>query len=248
MDAAPDAAQADDLAQVIASIDELLAVLGLDGDVIELDDISHRTGIPVDRVRTMLRGGQVEPRSLPEIFQQRLVFLRETRLKPGGKQYSHDEIAAGAGISHGQVGYMLRGERMPGLKVLGGLERFFEVPPGFFTAGDRDALCRALQPVHDSLTHTALLKGKGITQLAMRSSASNATPGRLGDELRAALTFALNQPDPGRDDPEVRELTDTMLALTPKSRRRILPLIQGVLGLVRPDPEHPGDDTGPRAR
>ncbi|MFD7613076.1 helix-turn-helix domain-containing protein [Streptomyces sp. NPDC059828] len=247
MDAAPDAAQADDLAEVIASIDELLALLGLDSDVIELDDISYRTGIPVDRVQAMIRGAEAEPRSLPEIFQQRLVFLRETRLKSGGKQFSHDEIAAGAGISHGQVGYMLRGERMPGLKVLGGLERFFEVPPGFFTASDRDALCRALRPVHDSLTHTALLKGKGITQLAMRSSASSDMSGRLGDELRAALTFALNQPAPERDDPEVRELTDTMLALTPKSRRRIIPLIQGLLGLVRSDSEHPGEGSSPGA-
>ncbi|MER5466258.1 helix-turn-helix transcriptional regulator [Streptomyces sp. NPDC002668] len=235
MDAAPDAFPVNDLATAVVSIDELLRTLGLDRDVIDIDKISYETGIPVDRVHALLDGKELEPANLQESFQQRLVFLRETRLKPGGKRYTLDEIGTGAGISHAQAGYMLNGKRSPGLAVLASLERFFAVQPGFFTATDRQALHRALQPIHDQLTHLALLKGKGISDLAMRSGTTTTTgeDSKLGLELRAALTVALNQPEPEKDDPEVRELTDKMRSLPSKSRRRILPLIQGLLGLVR---------------
>ncbi|MGW0333488.1 helix-turn-helix domain-containing protein [Streptomyces sp. NPDC003011] len=239
MHAAADASQADDLAEIIASIDELLSMLGMSRDDIDLDDISYQTAIPVDRIRSLLNGEHTEPEDLQEAFKQRLVFLRETRLKPGGKRYTLDEIAAGAGISHGQVGYLLNGERRPGFAVLAGLQQFFDVSPGFFTATERQALHRALQPVHESLTHLALLKGKGISQLALRSSIAPGASSRLGHELRAALETALSQTEP--EDAEVQELTDKMLSLPTRSRRRILPVIKEMLGLVRPDGE-PSDD------
>ncbi|MEW2132068.1 helix-turn-helix transcriptional regulator [Streptomyces sp. NPDC005435] len=235
MHAAADASQADGLAAMMAEIDELLSVLRMSREDIDLDDLSYQSGLPADRVRALLDGAEVGPENLEERFQQRLVFLRQTRLKPGGKRFTLDEIAAGAGISHGQVGYLLNGERRPGFTVLAGLERFFDVPPGFFTATERQALHRALKPVRESLTHLALLKGKGIHQLALRSGDFHGASTRLGHELRAALETALSQPEPPVEDPEMRELTDTITALPVKSRRRIMPLIQDLLGLVRSD-------------
>ncbi|MEV6397346.1 helix-turn-helix transcriptional regulator [Streptomyces sp. NPDC051907] len=230
MDSAPDASQVDDLAVSVASIDELLDALGLGRDVIDIDQISHETGIAADRVHALLDGSEAEPEDPSEAFQRRLVFLRETRLKPGGQRYTLLEIGEGAGISKGMVDYLLKGQRSPGLTILARLETFFAVQPGFFTATERQALHRALQPIHDQLTHLALLKGEGISQLAMRSGAARGRDGRLSAELRAALTTALNQPAP---DPEVRELTDTMLSMPSRKRRRILPQIQGLLGLAR---------------
>lgn len=196
----------------------------------------------MERVHALLNGEEAQPEQLQDVFRQRLVFLRDTRVKAGGKRYTLDEIAAGAGISHGQVGYLLSGERKPGFTVLAGLERFFAVPPGFFTATERQALYRSLKPVHESLTHVALLKGKGISQLALRSTLAPGTSSdRLGEELRSALQAALSQPEPEPEDPEVRELADRMLSLPAKSRRRIIPLIKDLLGLVRAESDSPTD-------
>ncbi|MBY8846077.1 helix-turn-helix transcriptional regulator [Streptomyces sp. SP2-10] len=241
MPADADASKADDFSGIIASIDQLLSTLGMCHEDLDLEEISYQTAIPVDRVRSLLAGAEAEPEDLHDTFKQRLIFLRETRLKPDGKRYTLDEIAAGTGVSHGQVGYLLNGERRPGFTVLASLEQFFNVSPGFFTATERQALSRALQPVHESLMHLALLKGKGVSHLALRSSITQgASSSRLGLELRAALAAAISQPEP--EDPEVRELTNTMLSLPTKSRRQILPLIKDMLGLVRPGDAPPDDD------
>ncbi|MFI2077608.1 helix-turn-helix domain-containing protein [Streptomyces triculaminicus] len=233
-----DAFHADDLERGIASVDELLHVLGLSREVIDFDKISYDTGLTVERVRGLLAGEEAGPEDLSQTFQRRLVFLRETRRKPNGKKYTLDEIGQGAGISKGQVGFLLNGQRMPGLAGVSKLERFFAVQPGFFTATDRQALRRALQPIHEQLTHLALLKGQGITRLAMRSGASG-EDSKLDRELRAALTVALAEPEGDREDPELRELTEEIRALPTKSRRRIFPVLRGLLGLARPEEEKP---------
>ncbi|MFJ5779958.1 helix-turn-helix domain-containing protein [Streptomyces sp. NPDC093094] len=243
MRAAADASGADDLAQVVASIDQLLSSLGMSRDDLDLDAISFQTALPVDRIRPLLDGERTEPDDLHGTFRSRLVFLRETRLKPDGRRCTLEEIATGTGVSHGQVGYLLNGERRPGFTVLAALEKFFDVSPGFFTATQCQVLSRALQPVHESLTHLALLKGKGISQIALRSSITPGTSGRLGLELRTALEAAVSRPE--SEDPEVRELTDTMLSLPSKSRRQILPLVKDLLGLVRPGDPPSEDDPRP---
>ncbi|MFE1173942.1 helix-turn-helix domain-containing protein [Streptomyces sp. NPDC058773] len=256
---ASDMHPADGLRAVVAAIDELLRDLDLGRDVIDIEHLSHRTGLTVPRVRALLDHSGEEPEAaddrsghtdgesrssddasgsgsekVQDSFQNRLVFLRETRRKPDGKMYTLDEIGAGAGISHGQVGYLLNGKRKsPGLDVTRKLEKFFEVEPGFFTATERQALYRALQSTHEQLTHLALLRGKGINRLAMRSDTSGDS--RIDRELRDALSEALSRPE--REDPEVRELTDRMRSLPSKSRRRVFPLIQGLLGLARPEHE-----------
>lgn len=241
MHADADASKADDFSGIITSINQLLLTLGLDHEDLDLEGISYQTAIPVDRVRSLLAGAETEPEDLHDTFKQRLIFLRETRLKPDGKRYTLDEIATGTGVSHGQIGYLLNGERRPGFTVLASLEQFFDVSPGFFTATERQALSRALQPVHESLMHLALLKGKGISHLALRSSITPGSSSRLGLELRAALEAAISQPEP--EDPEVRELTNTMLSLPTKCRRQIFPLIKDMLGLVRTDDDPPADET-----
>ncbi|MFJ6791454.1 helix-turn-helix domain-containing protein [Streptomyces angustmyceticus] len=231
---ASDVDPADGLQAVVAAIDELLRDLDLGRDVIDLDHLSHRTGLTVPRVRELLDDTGEDSGNVQDSFQERLVFLRETRRKPDGKMYTLDEIGAGAGISHGQVGYLLNGKRKsPGLDVTRKLEKFFEVEPGFFTATERQALYRALQSTHEQLTHLALLRGKGINRLAMRSGTCGDS--RIDRELRDALSEALSRPE--GEDPEVRELTDRMRSLPTRSRRRVFPLIQGLLGLARPETE-----------
>ncbi len=183
-------------------------------------------------MNALLDGTDVDPGDVQQNFQQRLNFLRETRLKPDGKQYTLDEIGAGAGISHGSVGYLLKGQRSPGLAALASLESFFGVQPGFFTATERQALLRALGPIRDQLTHLALLRGKSVPRLAMGNGASP-----LSKELRDALEDTQTQPND--EDPEVRILTDTVKSLPDRSRKRILPVVWGVLDLVREEDDEP---------
>ncbi|MGW2652062.1 helix-turn-helix domain-containing protein [Streptomyces sp. NPDC001478] len=225
---APDGRQPDALAAAVASIDQLIQSLGMDRSVIDVERLSFETGIPAERIPGLLDGMVPESETPQETFRKRLVFLRDTRLKPGGKKRTLDEIGEGAGISHGQVSYLLKGKRSPGVGAVSGLEAFFNVAPGFFTATERQALHRALQPIHEQLIHVALLRGTGISALAMRSSSVGSDDDRIGRELRAAVAEALQQPE------EVRELTYQMRALPAKSRTRVFPLIRGILGLERP--------------
>ncbi|MFJ2628957.1 hypothetical protein ACIO6T_37755 [Streptomyces sp. NPDC087532] len=232
---APDGRQPDALAAAVASIDQLIQSLDMDRSVIDVERLSFETGIPTERIPGLLDGMTPESETPQETFRKRLVFLRDTRLKPGGKRLTLDEIGEGAGISHGQVAYLLKGQRSPGVGAVSGLEMFFGVVPGFFTATERQALHRALQPIHEQLTHVALLRGTGISALAMRSSSVGGDDDRIGRELRAAVAEALQQPE------EVRELTHQMRALPPKSRTRIFPVIRQILGLERPDSSQPTD-------
>ncbi|MFJ4685154.1 hypothetical protein ACIQNG_05270 [Streptomyces sp. NPDC091377] len=239
MDRTPDT-QVDDLAVAVAAIDELLHALGLDRGAIDIGKLSHETGILAERVNALLDGTDADPGDVQRNFQKRLNFLRETRLKPDGKQYTLDEIGAGAGISHGSVGYLLKGQRSPGLAALASLEGFFGVQPGFFTATERQALLRALGPIRDQLTHLALLRGKSVAGLAMGGCAPENGESRLSKELREALALARRCPDD--EDPEVRILADTFKSLPHRSRERILPVVWGVLGLVRAECDAPDRD------
>ncbi|MCX5103462.1 hypothetical protein [Streptomyces sp. NBC_00439] len=232
---APDGLQPDALAAVVASIDQLLQSLGMDRSVIDLQRLSYETGIPVEQIPALFDGHVPEPENAQETFRRRLVFLRGSRLKLSGKQLTLDEIGEGSGISHGQVAYLLKGQRSPGVAAVSGLETYFGVVPGFFTATERQALHRALQPIQEQLTHVALLKGTGISALAMRSSSVGSDNDRIGRELRVAVAEALQQPE------EVRELTHQMRALPPRSRTRIFPVIRQILGLERPDSSQPTD-------
>lgn len=219
--------QGDDLQALVSAIDELLNAVGLGREAIDSDKLSFETGIPVDRVAELLDGAESEPESLNETFRQRLNFLRETRRKPDGKRFTLDEIGQGAGISKAQAGFLLNGQRMPGLAIVSALENFFHVEPGFFSATERQSLCRALQPVRGQLTHLAFLKGHGITRMAMRSGRT-ADESALGQELLSALSAVLNEPD--REDPEVRQLTSEITSLPCESRRRV---VSGLRSLLR---------------
>ncbi|MEU2764514.1 helix-turn-helix transcriptional regulator [Streptomyces sp. NPDC006906] len=215
------------LAQSIQSLETLLAELGMDRSLIDLDRLSYHAGIPRQRVAELLEG-HAPPQEAPaqEIFRQRLNFLRETRRKDDGKRLTQDEIGEGACMSHGQVGFLLNGQRSPGMWAVSALEKFFHVPAGFLTASEEQALDRALKPVLEQLLHLAVLKGRGISALAMRSTSDGAGHDQVGRELRTALAQALSAPP----DDDVRELAQQVGALPPKSRNRVIPAIRRILG------------------
>ncbi|MEU2714833.1 XRE family transcriptional regulator [Streptomyces sp. NPDC007205] len=165
------------LAAVLDRLGELTGRPGRLPEVLDVADLSHRTGIPVSVVVELLAGGRAPETSLAGRVRQRLDFIRETRRRPDGKRYSLDELARIAGTSRQWLSEW-RKSGMPGLQHTDRLRRFFGLPAGFFTADEPEALQEALRPVLQSLEAEAdplvRLRESGLIRLAARAPQMNA--------------------------------------------------------------------------
>jgi hypothetical protein len=229
---ADDAPPEDDLAALIAAINDLLPSVELSHQDLELETVTYATGIAEECVLALLRGEQVPEDRLNPSFTERLAFLHTTRPAPNGKPFSHAYIAGRIGVSRGMVWALFSGEREAGRVVAASLEEFFGADPGFLSTSGRRALVRALRPVYASLLTLSSLRGEGVRQLAMRSSVHGADI-RLASPLQRALTDALAQPRTEPEDPqeqELREIAARVRALPPTPRRRLIDTMRGLLG------------------
>ncbi|MEV0445155.1 helix-turn-helix transcriptional regulator [Streptomyces spectabilis] len=166
--------------------------------LLDVQHISHQTGIARDRVHALLRGARVErepdePKAR-ETFRrglvvQRLQFLRQTRLKQVARrngtveeQYSLRNIEEVTKISYQHVSKILNGESGASADHLGRLEQFFGVEPGFCLKTEDVALVGHLRQMVDvdlpKLATQALLQGGRV---ALRN------PGGEIDHLRDIL-------------------------------------------------------------
>jgi transcriptional regulator with XRE-family HTH domain len=165
------------LAGVLARLGELTGRSGRLSEVLDVADLSHRTGIPVGTVAELLAGGTAPEAGLAERVRQRLDFIRENRRRPDGKRYSLGELAAIAGTGRQWLSEW-RKSGMPGLEHTDRLRRFFGLPPGIFTADEPEALYEALQPVLQGLEAQAdplsRLRESGLVRLAARAPQMNA--------------------------------------------------------------------------
>ena len=165
------------LAEVLARIGELTGRPGRLPEVVDVADLSHRTGIPVGTVVELLGGGRAPEAGLAQRVRQRLDFIRETRRRPDGKRYSLDELARIAGTSRQWLSEW-RKSGLPSLEHTDRLRRFFGLPAGFFTADEPEALHEALQPVLQGLEAEAdpllRLRESGLVRLAARAPQMNA--------------------------------------------------------------------------
>ncbi|MCG7203907.1 MULTISPECIES: XRE family transcriptional regulator [Streptomyces] len=165
------------LTDVLARLGELTGRHGRLSEVLDVADLSHRTGIPVGVVAELLAGGTAPQTGLAERVRQRLDFIRENRRRPDGKRYSLGELAAIAGTSRQWLSEW-RKSGLPSLEHTDRLRRFFELPAGFFTADEPEALYEALQPVLQGLEAQAdplsRLRDSGLVRLAARAPQMNA--------------------------------------------------------------------------
>ncbi|MGW4907759.1 XRE family transcriptional regulator [Streptomyces sp. NPDC004270] len=165
------------LVGVLARLGELTGRPGRLSEVLDVADLSYRTGVPVGTVAELLAGGTAPEAGLAERVRQRLDFIRENRRRPDGKRYSLGELAAIAGTSRQWLSEW-RKSGMPGLEHTDRLRRFFGLPPGFFTADEPEALYEALQPVLQGLEAQAdplsRLRESGLVRLAARAPQMNA--------------------------------------------------------------------------
>jgi transcriptional regulator with XRE-family HTH domain len=164
------------LTGVLERLGELTGRPGRLPEVLDVADLSYRTGIPVGVVAELLAGGAAPEAELAERVRQRLDFIRENRRRPDGKRYSLGELATIAGTSRQWLSEW-RKSGLPSLEHTDRLRRFFGLPPGFFTADEPEALYEALQPVLQGLEAQAdplsRLRESGLVRLAARAPQMN---------------------------------------------------------------------------
>ncbi|MCN9241564.1 helix-turn-helix transcriptional regulator [Streptomyces sp. RY43-2] len=148
----PGAAATGLLPTVVSRVTALADRLGVPhAEIFDVPRLSVESGVPEPVVRALLSGVPAGEPDLQERFLQRLDLLRRTRLKPGGRKHTQQEIADGAGMSRQQVGALINGDRRPTMEHCDALQRFFGVHAGFLTAEDPEALAHALQSAEQEL-------------------------------------------------------------------------------------------------
>lgn len=170
-------------------LEELIGEADLDRDaVLDPVPLSMSTGLPVTAVRAGLARRPMPQTDFQRQVAQRLAFLRETRLRADGGQYTQAEIADGADVTPQWVGELLKGRKVPSLELASRIEDLFEVPRGFLTATPSQALGRALE---ERLAHEQARQLTGLRELKerfqLRSVAFRGAP-----ETLAAMQDLLN--------------------------------------------------------
>lgn len=234
----PDSLGEQDVAAAVAKLKEQLETLGRTTDVINFERIESTTGIPVDVVKRLFAGEAVAREEYDLSFQQRLQFLRRTRLREDGKEYSAIDIARAIGVSKPTITALLRGDRNPSLEVSASLARFFRVQSAFFTIDGGEALLNELKPVAEQASWLAEFRGVKLEHLALRGTIPSGSDD-LAQDLREAMRRAMDPPPPTADgqpeDSELREFTNTMRSLPASRRRSVMDVVRGVLGLANGD-------------
>jgi transcriptional regulator with XRE-family HTH domain len=148
----PGATATAQLPAVVARVTALADRLGVPhAEVFDVARLSVACGVPEAVVKALLGGRPAGEPDVQARFLQRLDLLRRTRLKPGGRKYTQQEIADGAGMSRQQAGALINGDRRPTMEHCDALQRFFRVHAGFLTAEDPEALVGALQRTEQEL-------------------------------------------------------------------------------------------------
>ncbi|MFC9816514.1 helix-turn-helix transcriptional regulator [Streptomyces virginiae] len=132
--------------KTLALLEQLIEEADLEwATVLDPRPLSMSTGLPVNVVWAGLTRRPMPQLKFHQQVAERLGFLRETRLRPDGGQYSQGEIADAAEVTPQWVGELLKGRKKPSLELAAVIEDFFKVPRGFLTATPSQALNRALE-------------------------------------------------------------------------------------------------------
>lgn len=146
------AALTDDVKRIVS----LAGDAGLrQGDVLDIARLSYDTGIPQRTVQALLNGDDVAEEDLKARVSTRFQVLRRTRLRPDQRAYSLKQIAESFNASGASLSAVAKGEGLPGVEHLLGIQRFFDVHDGFLLAEDATALRHALQQVLKQLERKA---------------------------------------------------------------------------------------------
>ncbi|MEV6532785.1 XRE family transcriptional regulator [Streptomyces sp. NPDC051639] len=164
-------------------------------------DLSQRTAIPEEAVIRLLDGGRVDETSVTDRVRQRLEFLLKSRRREDGGRYTVVELASIAEVTRQSFSAWLE-SGTPSLKAADQLRRFFQLPAGFMTADEPEALNEALRPLLQELEGTsdplAPLRTPGFLRLARRAPHMDPRRLQLLEEWAEMIT----------ESPESRDSTD----------------------------------------
>ncbi|MEW2573298.1 XRE family transcriptional regulator [Streptomyces sp. NPDC047070] len=162
-------------------------------DVLDLGDLSRRTGESERIVRTLLEGGRVETTVAVRV-RQRLEFLRGTRRRADGNRYSQQDLGTIVKVSRQTMSEWLK-TGVISLEGMDLLREHFDLPAGFLTAPEPEALDQALQDVLRDLEAAsdplAALRTPAFYRLARR--APDMDPEKLKALEQWAVMIAQNE-------------------------------------------------------
>ncbi|MFI9772239.1 XRE family transcriptional regulator [Streptomyces sp. NPDC052415] len=141
-------------------------------EVLDIEDLSYRTGILRNDVIVLIKGEQVEQRSVTDRVRHRLAFLRTTRRREDGRGYSVQDFATLAGVTRQTMtSWCTTG--IPSIEGADQIRRHFGLPAGFMTADEPEALNEALlTELHRLETQNGpLVMPPELRRLALRSPA-----------------------------------------------------------------------------
>ncbi|MFD8913732.1 helix-turn-helix domain-containing protein [Streptomyces sp. NPDC059575] len=203
----PGAAATARLPAVVARVTALADRLGVPhAEVFGTGRLSVTSGVPEPVVKALLGGRPAGEPDVQARFLQRLDLLRRTRLKPGGRKYTQQEIADGAGMSRQQAGALINGDRRPTMEHCDALQRFFRVHAGFLTAEDPEALASALQ-----YTEQELLQRLADRERAAASTAEDPLERLLQDHGVRGIAWRAAQLPTDQHRDKVAEWLDMLL-------------------------------------
>ncbi|MGV9342349.1 helix-turn-helix domain-containing protein [Streptomyces sp. NPDC003688] len=203
----PGAAATARLPAVVARVTALADRLGVPhAEVFGTGRLSVASGVPEPVVKALLGGRPAGEPDVQARFLQRLDLLRRTRLKPGGRKYTQQEIADGAGMSRQQAGALINGDRRPTMEHCDALQRFFRVHAGFLTAEDPEALASALQ-----YTEQELLQRLADRERAAASTAADPLERLLQDHGVRGIAWRAAQLPTDQHRDKVAEWLDMLL-------------------------------------
>ncbi|MBG7704886.1 XRE family transcriptional regulator [Streptomyces sp. MC1] len=139
-------------------------------EVLDVEDLSARTGIPRKDVILLIEGKQVERTSVTDRVRRRLVFLRKTRRRGDGRSYSMQDFAEIVGVTR-QTMTSWSTTGVPSIEAADQIRRHFDLPAGFMTADEPEALNEVLlAKLHElEAQNTPLPMPPELRRLALRS-------------------------------------------------------------------------------
>lgn len=163
-------------------------------------ELAAKTAVPEVIVQALLRGEDPPVGKVEERVCSRIARLADDFVVRTGKRTSDliSEVAAELGISENWARLLLKGDKMPNVKLLHGLAAFFSVEGGeaFFTATPAEALNRVLLPVLDKYEDPssdpvqALLRLHGVKATDLRHGGT-VTPEALEVLLESVIKSVL---------------------------------------------------------
>lgn len=232
-------AQVEGVVAALVAVKAELEELGHTIEVINFDRLTYETGIAEDTVRALFAGQPVSPEEVDPPFKDRLRFLLETRLKENGRKHTFQEVADAAGVAKSTITNLLNGSRNPGFELSKDLAAFFGAP-GFFSIGPEKALRDSLQPVLEQARLLAAVKGLHVENMALRGHVEEDS-GPLSRQLQMALAEIVQKARASQtpvataeadDDPELRELADTMRSLPAPQRKSMMGVLRSAVSLI----------------